>query len=340
MGAGSAIVFIAGSVAAGYSVLLLSHGFWNHIWMGILICTAMVTSALASLTLVPILVKWLRPGFIFGTKRSQLAPVLPVLVAAIFAGALASHDVKAATPATADQVMTTNFQVDRVVGSKAETRLVLHDEHGGERVRLSSVITKLEDNGIDNERLVRFSAPEDVNGTSILMVEHSAADDDMWIFLPALGKVRRLVASNKRDSFVGSDFSYGDVIGYPVEQWHHKFAGEDTVEGDACYLIESTPTSDEVKQTSGYSKRLSCISKSRYVTLYVKFWDTEGDALKEEHFSNFQNVDPAHGKWAYMDAGRQEPADGTQPDVVFSSYKVDNSVSSSLFSVRTLESGQ
>lgn len=337
--AGSAIVFIAGSVAAGYSVLLLSHGFWNHIWMGILICTAMITSATASLTLVPVLIKWLRPGFIFGTKQDRLAPVMPMLVAAVFAGSLASHDVKAATPETADQVMTTNFQVDRVVGSKADTRLVLRDEHGGERVRMSSVTTKLEDNGLDNERLVRFSAPEDVKGTSILMVEHSAADDDMWIYLPALGKVRRLVASNKRDSFVGSDFSYGDVIGYPVDQWHHKFAGEDAVDGEACYLIESTPATDAVKETSGYSRRLSCISKTRYVTLYVKLWDTEGDALKEEHFSNFQNVDPAHGKWIYMDSTAKNLQTGHSSEVVFSGYKVDGSVSSSLFSVRTLESG-
>jgi len=340
VGAGSAIVFIAGSVAAGYSVLLLSHGFWNHIWMGILICTAMVTSALTSITLVPILIKWLRPGFIFGTKRSSLAPVLPVLVAAVLAGSFASNDVKAATPETADQVMTTNFQVDRVAGSKADTKLVLRDERGGERIRLSSVTTRLEDNGIDNERLVRFSAPEDVKGTSILLVEHSSADDDMWIFLPALGKVRRLVASNKRDSFVGSDFSYGDVIGYPVDQWHHKFAGEDSVYGEPCYLIESTPASDDVKQTSGYSKRLSCISKVRYVTLYVKFWDTEGDALKEEHFANFQNVDPAHGKWVSMDSDAKNLQSGHTSEVIFSGYKVEPSVSSSLLSVRTLESGQ
>lgn len=339
VGAGSAIVFIAGAVTAGYSVLLLSHGFWNHIWMGILICTAMITSAAASLTLVPVLIKWLRPGFIFGNKRSELAPVLPVLIAVAFVGSLASHDAKAATPETADQIMTANFQVDRVVGSTADTKLVLRDEHGGERVRLSSVTTKLEDNGIDNERIVRFTAPEDVKGTSILLVEHSAADDDMWIYLPALGKVRRLVASNKRDSFVGSDFSYGDVIGYPVGQWHHEFAGADTVAGEACYLVESTPVSDEIKDTSGYSKRLSCISKTRYVTLYMKLWDTEGDPLKEEHFSSFKNVDATHGKWVSMDGTAKNLQTGHSSEVIFTYYKVDGSVSSSLFSVRTLQNG-
>ena len=47
----------------------------------------------------------------------------------------------------------------------------------------------------------------------------------MWIYLPALRKVRRLVASNKKDSFAGTDFSYGDVIGHAVEAWKHKITG-------------------------------------------------------------------------------------------------------------------
>lgn len=74
--AGSAIVFVAVSVAVGYSVLISDWGFWTHIWMGILISTAMITSALAAITVVPVLVVWLRPAFIFKTKREEIP--LPV----------------------------------------------------------------------------------------------------------------------------------------------------------------------------------------------------------------------------------------------------------------------
>ena len=192
---------------------------------------------------------------------------------------------------------------------------------------------------VDNQRLVWFSAPADVKGTSILLVEHSGADDDMWIYLPAFGKTRRLVASNKRDSFVGSDFSYGDVIGYPVDDWRHKLLGEDVVAGDPCYLVESVPATDPVRDTSGYSKRVSCISKSRYVTLRVEIWDTEGEKLKEEEYGDFKNVDPAHGKWVAMHSTARNFETGHSSDAVFSDYRVDPSIQQGIFSVRTLEFG-
>lgn len=337
--AGSAIVFVAGSVAAGYSVLMFSYGFWTHIWMGILICTAMITSAVAAITLVPVLVLWLRPAFIFKTKRASLAPMLSALVLAAFVVGTTVHDARAEASPSVEQIMQLNFNIDRVAGSRSTVMLKLRDAHGEERVRESVSTTKLEDNGIDNQRLVRFSAPADVKGTSILLVEHSKADDDMWIYLPAFGKTRRLVASNKRDSFVGSDFSYGDVIGYPVDDWRHKLVGEDSVAGEACYLVESVPANDAVRDTSGYSKRLSCISKSRYVTLRVEIWDTEGEKLKVEEYGDFQNVDPAHGKWVSMHSTSRNLETGHSSEVSFSDYRVDPSVQQSVFSVRTLEFG-
>ncbi len=338
MTAGSAIVFVAVSVAAGYSVLMLDYGFWTHIWMGILICTAMIVSALTAISLVPVLVVWLRPAFIFQTRPAHLAPVVPALLLALLPGGAAIHEARADAAPSAEQIMELNFRVDRVAGSQAKVALRLKNERGEERVRQSVTTTKLEDNGVDNQRLVRFNAPADVKGTSILLVEHSKADDDMWIYLPAFGKTRRLVASNKRDSFVGSDFSYGDVIGYPVDDWHHKLVGEDTVVGEPCYLIESVPASSAVRDTSGYSKRLSAISKSRYVTLRVEIWDTEGEKLKVEEYGDFQNVDAAHGKWVAMHSTSRNLETGHSSDVVFSDYHVDPTVQQSAFTVRALES--
>jgi predicted RND superfamily exporter protein len=338
--AGSAIVFVAIAVAAGYSVLLLSYGYWNQIWMGILICTAMATSAAAAITLVPVLVLWLQPAFIFERKSGTRAPAAPPAVIVLVAMMLLAHAGHAAAAMQADQIMRLNFQVDRVVGSRSAASLTLIDAHGGTRVRKSTSISKLESNGVDVERFVKFTSPEDIKGTSILLIQHSAADDDMWLYLPALGKVRRLVSSNKRDSFMGSDFSYGDVMGYPVDEWHHTLLGKDSVGGEPCYLIQSLPASDEVRDTSGYSKRVSCVSKKRYVTLRMIAWDTDGEKLKEEDFSDFQEVDPARGKWVAMKSTAANFETGHKSLVVFSDYHLDANVRQDLFSVRTLEFGQ
>ncbi len=339
VGAGSAIVFVAGAVAAGYSVLLLSYGFWNHIWMGILISTAMMTSALAAISLVPVLVVWLRPAFIYNGRQPSV-PSMSSAAMVLAAGLVLLHtDTRAADAPTAEQVMRQNFLVDKVTGSRAEVSFTLHNEHGQERVRESTTSTRLQDNGLDNQRLVLFQAPADIKGTSILLAEHSRSDDDMWIYLPGLKKVRRLVASNKRDSFAGTDFSYGDVIGYAVDDWRHTLAGEETVAGESCYVVESVPATDSVKDTSGYSRRRSYVSKSRLVTLRMEAWDTEGQKLKEEEYSDFQNVDPAHGKWWAMHAVSRNLQTGHSTDVVFRNYRLDPAISQDLFSVRTLEFG-
>src|SRR5947207_13133838 len=110
-------------------------------------------------------------------------------------------------------------------------------------------------------RMTRFVSPPDVKGTTTLLVEHAERDDDIWVYLPALKKVRRLVAANKRDSFVGTDFSYGDVIGHKVEKWEHYLLGEEAVDNEPCYVIESVPRNESAQSNSGHATRHPWIRK-------------------------------------------------------------------------------
>jgi hydrophobe/amphiphile efflux-3 (HAE3) family protein len=337
--AGAAIVFVAGAVAAGYSVLLLSYGFWNHIWMGILISTAMLTSALAAIALVPVLAVWLRPTFIFGAERARLpVAVAPALMLAML-GVLSGGRADAADTANADEIMQRNFLVDRVAGTHATNITRLRNKNGQERIRESATTTRLQADGHDNQRIVQFYAPADVKGTSILLVEHAAADDDIWIYLPALKKVRRLVASNKKDSFAGTDFSYGDVIGYAVEDWRHSLEAEQSAGDEPCYVVVSVPATVAIREATGYSKRRSCVSKTRFVTLWTEIWDAEGEKLKEEEFHDFLNIDPVHGKWVATHVIARNLQTGHSSDVLFKDYRLDSAIPQETFSVRTLEFG-
>jgi hypothetical protein len=124
--------------------------------------------------------------------------------------------------------------VGKVRDSKGDVTMTLISEGGAKRVRSTSSISKRLPNGVDQERLIRFLEPADVKGTATLMIEHSDGDDDIWIYLPALHKVRRLVASNKKDSFVGTDFSYGDIIGHRVDDWTYTYIGSEDVDGAKC----------------------------------------------------------------------------------------------------------
>jgi len=337
-GAGSAIVFVAIAIAAGYSVLMLSPGFWNHIWMGILISTAMLTSALAALTLVPMLVHRLRPAFIYGPRtQAQPQPAIALWLLAIGAIVVLIPEARAAEPMSAIDIMQRNFAVDKVMGSQSRATLKLRNQRGEERVRESETVTRLQENGRDNRRLVRFQAPADVKGTGILIIEHAQSDDDLWIYLPALKKVRRLVASNKKDSFAGTDFSYGDIIGYAVDEWQHTRLPDGQFEGEPCFMIESRPATPTVQENSGYSRRVTCISTTRFTTLRSEIWDTEGEKLKEAEYRNFVHVDPNADKWWAMRATARNLQTGHSTEVTFDNYRIDANVSTSLFTTRTLE---
>src|SRR2546430_5908521 len=91
---------------------------------------------------------------------------------------------------SADEIMTKSFLTSKVEDSTTDVTFRLKTAKGQERIRLTSGPSKLIPGTTDNRRLITFDAPSDVKGTKTLLIEHSNADDDMWIYLPAMKKVR------------------------------------------------------------------------------------------------------------------------------------------------------
>jgi hypothetical protein len=119
--------------------------------------------------------------------------------------------------------------------SRFTMRMTLADRHNRLRERVLEVIT-LRGRGApgapatapDGDRLlIRFSYPNDIRGTSFLVWEHPDAEDERFLFLPSLGRVRRIAGSETQDSFVGSDFTYEDIGGREFEDYAYAFAGAD-----------------------------------------------------------------------------------------------------------------
>jgi len=148
--------------------------------------------------------------------------------------------------------------------------MVLINDKGQRRERNSTNVVKLQPNGVDSKFLITFSTPADIKGTGFLQVEHIDGDDDLWIYLPALKKSRRLVANNKKDSFVGSDFSYGDISLPKVDKYRHVLLRSDSVDGADCFVIESTPADETVRSTSGYSRKITWVRKDNFLERKVE----------------------------------------------------------------------
>lgn len=328
--AGKACLFVATAVAGGYAVLLLSYDYKVHVWLATFIILAMLISVASALTIIPGVILMLKPKFVF-RRRSGHAPAVLLIVIAAVAFLAYSQLAWSAPPAGAAAAMAETAAVTRFETSTSNIEFALETSRGGRLTRRATLASKLRPGGVDAMRLVRFQAPADIRGTSTLLIEHAGGDDDMWVYLPALRRVRRLVASNKKDSFFGTDFSYGDVIGYKVADWIHTELPAQSRDGVPCRVIESVPANATVKSDSGYGKRTTWIRKDNHVTVFVATEDTGGHPYKEFAFSELRQVDPAHGKWQPMTATGTNLQTGHRTTIRFSDFKVGASLSDALF---------
>jgi outer membrane lipoprotein-sorting protein len=239
--------------------------------------------------------------------------------------------------AAAEEIMQKSLLSIKVVDSTTRSTFRLINAAGQQRVRETDGQTKLIAGTTDNRRLVNFLSPADVRGTKTLLVEHSAADDDIWIYLPAMKKVRRLVASNKKDSFVGTDFSYGDVIGHKVEDWNHKVVRQENIDGRDCYVVESTPKLPEVADNTGYSKRVSWIDKESYVALRGEIYDQSRELLKRTRAEDVRRVDPKNDRYQPMKLTAENVQTGHKTIIEFENFKANVGVGDEVFAARSLE---
>ena len=235
------------------------------------------------------------------------------------------------------EIVQKSLAVNKVLDSTSDATFTLISKTGQERVRKTFGVSKLQTNGEDNMRMTRFMAPADVKGTVSLLIEHSAADDDIWIYLPALKKVRRLVSSNKKDSFVGTDFSYGDVIGHKTAEWSYKLLREESEAGMPCYVVEATPKSDAVRDSSGYAKRVIWIRKDNFFAIRGELWDEAVQPVKTFRMTELQEVDPARRKWQAMRLEAKNLQTGHQTVIHFENFKVNQKVRDEFFTTRYME---
>ncbi|MBC7984987.1 MAG: outer membrane lipoprotein-sorting protein, partial [Candidatus Obscuribacterales bacterium] len=205
-----------------------------------------------------------------------------------------------AQPESAADLMSRNFVATKVSGFNGEVTMSLINARGEQRVRKMLVRSKLRDNGLDSAVMTRFAQPADIRGTGFLQVENSAADDDIWVYLPGLKKTRRLAANNKRDSFFGTDFSNGDILLPVVDKYRHELLRNVSIDGNDCYVIESTPSDDKTREDTGYSRRVTWVDAKSYVERRVEYYDLNNKLLKTQLTADIREVEPNKQRWMPM----------------------------------------
>ena len=120
---------------------------------------------------------------------------------------------------------------------RAKVRLTIVDDQGRKRYRQFTILRRNLKPGGDQNFLVLFTRPADVRRTVFMVAKKVGRDDDRWMYLPALDLVKRIAASDKRTSFVGSHFFYEDISGRGLDEDHHRLLKTT----DSHYVVRATP---------------------------------------------------------------------------------------------------
>lgn len=167
--------------------------------------------------------------------------------------------------------------------STAEMTMILRNKKGDESVR-EMVIKSLEVIGDGDKGLTVFNEPRDISGTAFLSFSHVMEADEQWLYLPALKRVKRIASQNKSGPFMGSEFAYEDLSSFEVEKYTYRYIGEETIDGQLCYVIESIPAD----KFSGYSKQMVWLDQAEYRVQKVDYYDRRNSHRKTLILSDYQ----------------------------------------------------
>jgi len=188
----------------------------------------------------------------------------------------------------------------RVEGVRGVQTMIIIDDQGRERVRKIAQVTKLYDNGNTEKRLIRFMEPADIKGTALLTFDYKNASDDMWLYMPALRKTRRIVSTEKAKNFMGSEFTYADMTPPALTDFTFNKLDDQMVNGVNCYQIEWIPKTDEIADENGFGRRITFFGKEDFVIRKAIYFDIYDDLLKELIIHEIKELDPENDRYRAM----------------------------------------
>ncbi len=163
--------------------------------------------------------------------------------------------------------------------------MTLINANNEKRERLMKMIILEKDSG--NKSLMTFLSPVDVKGTKFLNYEHINKDNDQWLYLPAIKRVKRIASRNKSGSFMGSEFSYEDLSSFNVKKYIFKGkAKKEIIDGITYYVGARIP----ISKHSGYTKEISWVDAKTFLIKKVDYYDRKKELFKTAVFNNYKKI--------------------------------------------------
>lgn len=209
--------------------------------------------------------------------------------------------VVAAQPATGEP-LSAQAVVDRALAHNAfglgdaVARVTLTLEAPGAESRNRSLELRSVERAGEKRTLVRFLQPADVAGTGFLVIEDAGGREQQFLYLPAIGKVKRITGSQRHQRFMGTDLTYADLEWGSLRRADLRRLADADVGPYQAYVIEARPRDDG----AAHGKTVTLIEKTSFVPLKVEFFDAAG--VKVVKTLTVRKLEKREGHWVAVES--------------------------------------
>ncbi len=214
---------------------------------------------------------------------------------------------------------------------QADLEMILRNRQGQESRRKIRIRTLEVENDGDKSLMI-FDTPRDVKGTAFLTFSHKKGDDDQWLYLPALKRVKRISSRNKSGSFMGSEFSYEDIASQEVEKYTYKWLRDERYAGHDCFVVDSYPVD---RKNSGYTRQTAWRDKTEYRIWKVEYFDRKGAKLKTLTFDGYKRY--LDKFWRPDSMKMVNHQNGKSTELIWSNYRFRTGLKDSDFNRNSLK---
>ena len=258
-------------------------------------------------------------------KSNYYIVLLILLVFPVCYGNISAQDAEAISKKAMDAIEVQDMEMISTIN--------IYDAKGNVRTRqISTASRKFTE---CTKMLIRFLAPADVKGTTLLVHDYEDKDDSQWIYMPALRNVRRIVSTEKAKNFMGSEFTNADMSKPNLKDYNYSILGEEVYEGKNCWRVEATSKTDQIRQENGFNKRISLIDKDLYLCYKIEYYDASDKMYRIQYISDYRKLQ--NGNYFAYSMIMENLRNGRKSEMIVDKFQLGSKLSENIFSPSMLD---
>jgi hydrophobe/amphiphile efflux-3 (HAE3) family protein len=343
---GRALFFNYLAIACGFGVLISSKVVPLNSF-GTIVVISVTTSFFASMSFLPALIKVFKPAFITGiTSQTVKKSGRKTIFTSIFmlfivtSGLLINQKVNAEDLPNALAVVEKINNIDDGEFVSRQLNMRLTDKRGKTRERETMTYRKYY--GDEKRTIIFYKQPSNIKGTSFLTFDYPDVniDDNQWLYLPALRKVRRISASDRGDYFLGTDFTYEDIKlegKLELKDYNFETLRFEKIESIQAIVLRGKAKSDSIAKELGYGHTQFWVDTQRWIIIKALYWDPKGELLKTLRVTDIKKIDEIITRHKFSIDNHRT---GHHTEFIFSQVDYKTPVDDSLFTKRAMKQGK